>query len=412
MTGTGTVKVEGGCKDDVKRRRTAEASRLSRAKKRKEMEELKTVNKRLKDEREGFIAKINQLQSQVDNKISSRDVDIIKENSMLKMEIEMHKCFIDSFVKLAKAPSSLSGQRALCKEGAECAQAYVQALIAESQNNWNLLQIPEKYPIPLEDFMMHYSFRKNFFGIDDGSNMQRFNLRLDMTFPGVKAEKIANYYWEIFNSSEEQQRLLGLKALELELVDMPDKDTRLMYNRKTWNTPQHSPEDISYSGTDQDVVFICNRKESEMPTSSLQPPKGAARNAPETISEQENVEQFLGKTKALTIAVSSTRSTHETMQSYIKAKHDEQWESKVGTPDSDKEVRHIMSVISQGALCWDDPARGGARLIAVLSYPEVFRWLDFSFADLVQKNGEISVAFAHLILGITMRLSQVIYGPK
>mmetsp|Transcript_15275 Transcript_15275/g.29607 ORF Transcript_15275/g.29607 Transcript_15275/m.29607 type:complete len:442 (+) Transcript_15275:675-2000(+) len=413
-----------------KRQRTAEQSRASRLKRKYELEQLRQTNQQLKDERESFRAKIKQLEMQVQNNISSETVDIIRENSALRLQLQMHQKFMQAFMKLASGPSTLAGQRVLCREGADAAQSYVHALVAESLKSWKPLKLPAPYVFPLDDFQLHHCVTENFFGsrgqgMDD---VKRLNLRLDMSFPGVKADEVADYYWKAYQSAEEMDRLLSFKALELETVDVPDDDTVVMYNRKTWNTPHHKPTDVSFKANDEDVVFIIKRKDELMPRSTLRPPEctgssvastasvGTPSETPATSStttssstmqtglpgQNPPSDPFVGKAKATVVAMTSTRSTHEAMRSYQNASAPR---SEDGTATS--KVQHITSVIAQGAVAWYDDRAQRSRLIVVLSYPQNFRWLNITFSDVVKDGSVTGEGFAQLLLHIGSRLQTV-----
>jgi len=370
---------------DKKRKLVAETSRLNRDKKRQEFRELKEANGKMKAEQECLKERLELLNHQVEHQIPSTELELQQENNSLKEEINKHRIFIDQFAKLIRNCDNFSGKRSLLNEGVEAAHAYVQALTAESQTKWKPLLSPEPFNIPLDDFGMRYCIEENFLGCRGG---RRFNLRIDFKFPAVSAKQLSDFYWAVWNSPEEQQQLYGVKSMELEKVDMPDDDTVLLYNRKTWNTNLHSQQDKSWRAKDQDAVFICNRHESVAPKSVLVPPHMEG-------------DSFVGNTKVITIAMTSTRTTRETFETY--------------QPD-DKSADHITSIISQGASCWDDDDVGCSRMIMVLSYPEEYRWVDVSFSDVVESEteeyGRAGLPFCKLLLGIASRVRSVLSGAE
>ncbi len=414
-----------------RRERVALASRESRAKKKHELESLREANGKLKEERELFVAKIRQLEDQVENRIPSSTVSAIAENNALRLEIELYRGFVESFVKLASGPDSLSGQRALLREGAEAAQAYVLGLMAESQHEWKRLRFP--LPVKVGEFGLHYCIKDHLFGrVDEQAKTRRLQLRIDVAFPGVRAKDVAEYYWQLFRSKEEQERCIGFSSLELQEVDSPDDDTHLVYTRKrrlprtlaaaAAPAPAPAPAPAAppaalkppaeYTTMDQDVVFLCHRERVEMPRSSLRPPHVQERTAAEI---NDGGDPWCGKTSVISVALASARSTHEVMRSYAMA----HGHGKSGSPaspdggaeDDDSGTQHIKSVISQGALCWDDAATNAGRLSCVLSYPEEYRWLDLSFEECVnEETDEVTDAFARVLVGITDRLHEVFYA--
>ncbi|GBG29629.1 Hypothetical Protein FCC1311_058502 [Hondaea fermentalgiana] len=397
--GGGGGSAEGSGGERRKRQRMAEQSRASREKRKRELEQLRTANRQLRDKSEGFRAKIKQLESQLANNLSSETVDMIRENSALRLQLQMHERFIQSFMKIASGPSSFAGQRVLCREGADAAQSYVRGLVAESLKSWKPLLLPAPYAFPIEDFQLHYSVTENFFGASNRGigDSRRLNLRLDMSFPGVPAKDVAEYYWKTYQSAEEMDRLLSFKALELETVDVPDDDTAVMYNRKTWNSPYHKPTDVSFKTNDEDAVFIINRQKEWMPRSTL--PSAPPASDDEVVTDTHSDREHQG-------LASESKDDHGNGASATACKG-----QKTTTSSASANVQHITSVIAQGAIVWYDDRSSRSRLVVVLSYPQNFRWLNHTFADVVSDGSVTGEGFAALLMHIGSRL-ETIFGAR
>ena len=92
-----------------RRSQVAEASRKIRAKKKKEEEELREENAKLRQERTALLNKITELEKTISS-VSERDEDL--ENELLRMQLEQHKGFLKGFLETVASiePSETSSK--------------------------------------------------------------------------------------------------------------------------------------------------------------------------------------------------------------------------------------------------------------------------------------------------------------
>jgi len=361
--------------EKVKKRRQqiAAASRASRARRKRELEDLRDENKRLREERSQFLSKIGELQMKVEHMRERGSTDMRVENELLRAQLEEHKRFVSCFKKLCDgAPTSLNARHMIYKQGSDSAQAHVLGLISQSQaDDWIEAIIPPEAEIPYQNFSMFYKFKNEYGEVAtsdagaggkaaDGAEAkgprQRLNVRVDVLFPGMDAVQIAEFFWNSFSNTSMQSRLYKVKGIELTQLadDMPDKDTKTVYYREKWEAPKK----------DQDWVIICNRRRRELASSTLALPQKGNRVKPE-----------VGKVAAMVLALATT--THSVAPQFDNA-------------------NRITSLFVQGAVTWN--LGSDARLCAVFSLPD-----DLSikavekFEDVIDSKGRLSSKFAAVL---------------
>jgi len=114
--------------EKVKKRRQqiAAASRASRARRKRELEDLRDENKRLREERSQFLSKIGELQMKVEHMRERGSTDMRVENELLRAQLEEHKRFVSCFKKLCDgAPTSLNARHMIYKQGSDSAQEQI-----------------------------------------------------------------------------------------------------------------------------------------------------------------------------------------------------------------------------------------------------------------------------------------------
>jgi len=365
------------------------ASRLSRAKKRREFLTLKEANEKLRDEGERLKIKINQLKCQVENKLSSSELEMIAENAALKIQLQNHKAFFKEFMRLTTGtPSTRTAQHDLCRQGSVSAQDYLKGLIAQSQLYWDQLKPPQSKSLAASLSMLniHYQLLDNgLFQADKNSKgLKRFNLRIDLSFPNLSAKKVADWYWNTFvNSAQDQCRLLGVEKFEFKSIDSPDPNTQLVYNHKEWENKK-----------DQGTVFICNRKEETLLRSTLAPPLD------EAAEDEGKASEVFGKVKAHVVAMTATHSTLETMRSYGP-------ELRSDIPE---DVNHITSVVIQGSVSYEED--GVCHFINVLSFPENYRIIDLAHSECIREDGTMTEEFGQILEKMTKEMAKDLMLPQ
>ena len=363
---------DGDDNDDKKKKRRqqiAVASRASRARRKRELEDLRDENNRLREERSQFLSKIGELQMKVETMRERGSTDMRVENELLRAQLEEHKRFVGCFKRLCDgAPSSLNARHLIYKQGADSAQAHVLALISQSQaEEWVEAIVPPNANIPYQNFSMFYKFKTDYgegevAKLGNGSAAdkrprERLNVRVDVLFPGLDSSQIAEFFWTSFSDTTVQQRLYRVKGIELTQLadDMPDKDTKMVYYRER-----------SDGKKDQDLVMICNRRRREVAKSTL--------SLPQKVRGTQIVPD-LGKVGAQVLVMSTTQHSV--------------------APQFDNATR-ITSMFVQGAVVWN--VGSDARLSVVFSIPE-----DFSIkavqglTDIVDRKGQVTEKFAEVL---------------
>ena len=244
--------------------RIAQASRASRAKRKRELEFLKRDNERLRTEHDLLKAKISQLQSQVDNNLSASELEMIAENSLLQIQLENHRQFVRTFLQLTSgAPTSQSAKESLCRQGAEAAQSYVQALISQS-GRWTAAVPPKPMPKELEELSVHYQLLKSGLVEEraDAKPVRRLNLRIDLPLPGVRdAKLVVDRWWKLMKSREFYVQFFGVEKLDMRQIEGPDPQTELLFQKIE---------------REKVCVFVCNRKKHVLAKSTLASPCATA----------------------------------------------------------------------------------------------------------------------------------------
>jgi hypothetical protein len=373
-----SASVDGGAEESeaekVKKRRQqiAAASRASRARRKRELEDLRDENKRLREERSQFLSKIGELQMKVEHMRERGSTDMRVENELLRAQLEEHKRFVSCFKRLCDgAPTSLNARHMIYKQGSDSAHAHVLGLISQSQaDDWVEAIVPPEADIPYQNFSMFYKFKTEYGEGAPGSDSaaaassgqpgkgprQRLNVRVDVLFPGMDAVQIAEFFWNSFSNTSMQSRLYKVKGIELTQLadDMPDKDTKTVYYREKWEAPKK----------DQDWVIICNRRRRELASSTLALPQKGNRVKPE-----------VGKVTAMVLALATTQ--HSVAPQFENA-------------------NRITSLFVQGAVTWN--VGSDARLCAVFSLPD-----DLSikavekFEDVIDAKGRLTPKFAAVL---------------
>lgn len=354
--------------EKVKKRRQqiAAASRASRARRKRELEDLRDENKRLREERSQFLSKIGELQMKVEHMRERGSTDMRVENELLRAQLEEHKRFVSCFKKLCDgAPTSLNARHLIYKQGSDSAQAHVLGLISQSQaDDWVEAIVPPEAHIPYQNFSMFYKFKTEYgegsasaTGSATGKPRQRLNVRVDVLFPGMDAVQIADFFWNSFSDTGMQQKLYKVKGIELTQLadDMPDKDTKTVYYREKWEAPKK----------DQDWVMICNRRRRELANSTLAIPQKGSKSKPD-----------VGKIAAMVLALSTTQ--HSVAPQFDNA-------------------NRITSLFVQGAVTWN--LGSDARLLAVFSLPEDLHLRAIEkFEDVIDSKGRVTAKFVDVLL--------------
>mmetsp|Transcript_13010 Transcript_13010/g.21068 ORF Transcript_13010/g.21068 Transcript_13010/m.21068 type:complete len:452 (-) Transcript_13010:52-1407(-) len=354
-----------------RRKQIAAASRMSRARRKRELEDLRDENERLREERSQFLSKIGELQLKVESLREQGSTDMRIENELLRAQLEEHKRFVSCFKRLSEgAPSSKNARHAIYKQGADTAQSHVLGIISQSQaEGWKAASIPVDADLPYQNFSVFYKFKDEYGSVkSEKGNPQkstprrRLNVRVDVVFPGIDAASLSDFFWDSFSNTATQQRLYSVKGMEVTQLtdDMPDKDTKMLYYRERWD-----------KGKDQDLVLICNRRRKELAKSTLALPN-AKKNKP-----------AVGKVAAMIMAMSTTQHS--------------------AAPEYDNANR-ITSMFVQGCVMWNVMA--DSRLCVVFSFPDDIKLKMIESVDDVIKDGVITMKFVEILKSYRNELGQ------
>lgn len=177
-----------------RRAAVAAASRATRAKRKRELEELKTKNKRLEKQRADYLGTISELQTKVQALRETGSIDIRMENDLLKAELTEHKRFLGHFRNIAQGlPTTDSAKRVMLVQTADSAVSQVFGLLSTSMvdPSWKhggLKQV-------LKTTKANVRFQRVFGGKDSSSNPKRVSVRIDIPQLQQSASNLAEMIW-------------------------------------------------------------------------------------------------------------------------------------------------------------------------------------------------------------------------
>jgi hypothetical protein len=377
----------------------------TRARRKRELVQLRGENERLKEERAEFLAKIEQLQADADAVQAAKAAHsaasgeegalLASENDDLRAQIDEHMRFIASFSALARGQPSESVDREelIYRDGAEAAQSYVLSLVSQSQAEWLRVRAPERQPTVLQGLQLSYATGRDLFGRTEKGVESRMSLRFDCLVKGVPAEVVADVFWRSFSEGEMQNKFYRSSGIVLRPIKgkMPDEDTRVVhYLREVPGTPgpaaaehQHqqqtamamamaiTPTPTPAPKKQQDVVFVVNRARKLLAKSTLTPPR---KTLPGKAAAKATLPlDDFGQTSAIVVATTST--TLYTDQ-------------ELAAGDEDR----ARALVVKGAVVWAEGQ--DTRLVVTYSLPDTYKVLGaFNFADIVSERGGMSDRF-------------------
>lgn len=195
-----------GAPSNKSRRRLmiAAASRATRQKRKREREELKKRNEQLEKDRDVYLTRIAELQTEVQGLRNSGTINVAKENELLRIEIRKHKAFIRSIVDATQAiPRLLSEEQyRLARQGTDSGVAQIVGLAYTSavDASWRW-----------SDYMAlnHLNTRSPaHFGVQllpRGCNLaaaKRCNIRVDLPLRPESMQEIRKRLWKARMSPE------------------------------------------------------------------------------------------------------------------------------------------------------------------------------------------------------------------
>eukprot|EP00924_Labyrinthula_sp_SR-Ha-C_P000972 snap_masked-scaffold_7-processed-gene-9.11-mRNA-1 protein AED:1.00 eAED:1.00 QI:0/-1/0/0/-1/1/1/0/669 len=206
-------------KKALRRKKVAEASRATRAKRKREMEDLKQRNKRLEVERETFLTTIQELQVKIQSLRQSGGIDLRLENDLLKAELAEHKRFINDFKNIAtQSPTKNSAKKVLIVQSSDTAVSQVLGLVASSMvdPSW-VYGVCRAFPL------VQLRFQRLPFGTS-AVTAKRTTIRADFPFIPVKRDILAEYSWRKWNDPQFTIRMMNAtnpkKTFSVKQVDV------------------------------------------------------------------------------------------------------------------------------------------------------------------------------------------------
>lgn len=382
-------------RNQKRRAAVAAASRATRAKRKKELEDLKKKNEDLEREKEQYLDKIAELQMQVQTKRDSGAVDLSMENELLRAELNEHKNFISMFKSVADGvPTTASAKRVICMQGADTAVAQILGLLSTSlvDPSWKQGQI-RNYP----------GIRLMYQRLPHGSKAEqakRITLRVDVPLIPREADGLMKSFWKTWCDADLSERLshhFGEVSKEIKEIDTglddldqsPDQDIKVYYYREKRTLIKRSARGKSKSkGADAaarrtakraryskgpvvntDTLLLLTSKKTKVPLSSFLP---ATRTLPlpsvtlQTEEAEAAVQHGQTQTAAHSVGTDKGESGMTgAVPAYVVASTSTQHNTEIQPVEPG--VHRIRSVLLEGVVL--RPVEGGTMLSAIYSYP-------------------------------------------
>ena len=393
-------------RNQKRRAAVAAASRATRAKRKKELEDLKKKNQDLEREKEQYLDKIAELQMQVQTKRDSGAVDLSMENELLRAELNEHKNFISMFKSVADGvPTTASAKRVICMQGADTAVAQVLGLLSTSlvDPSWKQGRIRNYPGINLMYQRLPHGSR--------AEEAKRVTLRVDVPHIPRDAEGIMRSFYKTWCNADLSERLsnhFGEVSKEIKEIDTgldeldqtPDQEIRVYYYRekrtlirrsakgkgknkskaaegKGGGAAKRAAKRSRYSKgpvVNTDTLLLLTSKKTNVPLSSFLP---FSRNTPaptpgQPLKETQTAATGQGHGQSQTVGAapgvdSSSKEGGTTggVPAYVVASTSTQHNTEIQPVQPG--VHRIRSVLLEGVVL--RPVDGGTLLSAIYSYP-------------------------------------------
>jgi len=175
--------------------KNAEYLRRYREKRKREMSELRQLNEELEMKREMYLARIAELQAEVDALRGTGEADLKKENELLRIEVKKARAFVQNLVRAVNTiPSITEEERArIFREGSRSASS--QGLgMAHTSLAWKRLNPYVFSEDPLQQVVFRCQFLPH--GVPR-EQFRRVNIRAEEDLPaecGLDREKLWDYH--------------------------------------------------------------------------------------------------------------------------------------------------------------------------------------------------------------------------
>ncbi len=206
----------------VSRSASARASKAAREKRKQMLNELIDENKKLLQEREQFLQKIDDLQTKIQEiRESEGDVDVFMENELLKSQLQEHKFFVSSLMKMASGvPTKQADRYRLYRQGADYGvtsflsilDRSTRQILSENDNPWTIA--PMEFTQSLGSsggISCRYQF------VDDAQipDKKRLVLRFDHVRKDCKAADVADIYWSVWTNISLLKKVMDKDEIDI-----------------------------------------------------------------------------------------------------------------------------------------------------------------------------------------------------
>eukprot|EP00924_Labyrinthula_sp_SR-Ha-C_P009478 maker-scaffold_2-snap-gene-25.58-mRNA-1 protein AED:0.01 eAED:0.01 QI:159/1/1/1/1/1/5/221/470 len=248
-----------------RRKQIAEASRMSRARRKRELEDLRDENEKLRDERSQFLAKISELQTRVEHLKSLTSSELQVENELLKAQLDQHKSFVNQFRQLSnEAPTAENAKSSIFKQAIETAHARVQGIIASSQTGeWKQATIPVNSGLPFQNFSIYYNLKQVGNNENPAATPEEIlEIRIDFLFEGIDPGVASEKMWHLFGQSSQVKNLFAFDHLEVTPIKDIQLDTGYLEDSQVLYYKQRGK-------TETDLTMVMNKQRKNLALSTL-----------------------------------------------------------------------------------------------------------------------------------------------
>jgi len=414
-----------------RRQNVARASKNAREKKKREIEVLRTENKRLRHERAEFLNKIEMLQAVLQANREGGQVDLQLENELLKAQLEEHTNFVSAINHIARGiPTNDRTKMRVYKQGADFATQNVLSLLTRpvtERQSWTRGRLPPSFQdLPFSDNLRTISFRI----VEEQETAgkppsRRLLLRLDHQLPGYDLGTTSDLYWRLwhepdmyskyyddmdpqFSAADHQTKEIIREDIEDDSLTSKGKQRIIIsYVREAStnaasrgrSTPEKlSPASVSADSalsegsTPHDWIFVSSRTQQDISKATLYLPRFNL--------DRESCTEDLGDcAECIVCARTSTKNLVEVVDRTALD----------GCESTPIETSHYV----EGAALWALDSQPGCFMVTVMSMPEIFeqRWLN-GFGDVICPDGTLTIKFASYIEGFHKLVQKAIASQQ
>ena len=324
------------------------------------------------------------------------------ENELLRMQLEEHKRFIDSYQSMVQGLTDTQSKAfaSVSKEEAEVASTIVRSLISESVTWKPVLLNSRRFSAlkPKRDLTVCYKKMP----ILDGAG-ERMVVRIDLVFPGVDLGLVGATYWESMTDENSFRYFFGdpkdgsfKYPFQLKHINVKDNKDLLSLLLSTGALEKIDPgEDfkaIGYTESrpdsegDRVAHYLCIKRVVELARSTmLLPANLSPRLAQHAPSSKRSTARVFGKTKG----IMCTRSRNRPLN--------------VGKINN---VTKIENLRADGAVMWEEDNIINKELVHCTRWTCVVEFTEGlgqgnqvleKFTDMVMANGELHPRFCAAI---------------